>query len=249
MTIMKLHFYRLAAYMAMLMLPLNSLYAQSDIPGKVTDVYGNPIKDVEIRIENNLAGQTNEAGRFSLSVNDGDLLVFQSEGYLSEEFTWTGGDKAVITLKKDFFKQNRSVAYGIQGNYSQTAAISTVSGDDLAGIPTQVMSNGLDGKLSGLTVLHSSGEPGENIPLMLIRGKSTFVDNSYLVFVDGFEAEMDQLIPAEIETISILKDAASLATFGIRGANGVIWVTTKRGQSTNMQVNLESRVGLSQKFS
>ncbi|MFC2115856.1 SusC/RagA family TonB-linked outer membrane protein [Bacteroidota bacterium] len=243
---MKLSVIRLVAYLSLSFLPLYGLYAQSGIEGKVIDEFGNPVQNVEIKVGDKVAGQTNDAGRFSVEVNNGDILEFSCMGYLSKSFEWTGKDWPVVIMKKDFFKKASSIAYGIRNNHSQTAAISTVSGDELSGFPTQVLNTSLQGKLPGLTVLENSGEPGENYPMMLIRGKSTYQDNSYLVFVDGFESVMDPLIAEEIESISVLKDAAALAPFGMRGANGVIWLTTKKGQVSPMQVNLESRVGLSQ---
>ncbi len=246
MTKTKTFYSTIAFSFALLVLSFTSLRAQPDVSGKIIDAHGNPVNNVEIRIGETIAGESDDAGRFAVAANTGEILEFHKEGYFSKSFVLTEGAKPVIRLNKDPYEQNSPVAFGIQDNHSLTAAMSTVSGDELSRFPTQTMSTALAGRLSGLTVLQTSGEPGVNYPQMLIRGKGTYRDNSFLVFVDGFEAEMDHLIPEEIETISVLKDAAALAPFGMRGANGVLWVTTKKGMDSKMQVTVGSRAGISQ---
>jgi len=246
MTLFKLSILYSLTYLAVFLLSIPGLSAQQGIEAKVIDAYGNPLQKVEIRIADQLAGETNDAGRFSVQVNTGDMLKFSCPGYLSRSVEWGEGIRPVVVMHRDVFEGESPVAFGIMDKQSQTAAISTISGDKISGFPTQVLNTALQGRLPGLTVLENSGEPGENYPLMLIRGKSTYRDNSYLVFVDGFESLLDPMVAEEIESISILKDAAALAPFGMRGANGVIWVTTKKGQVSPMQVNLDSRMGLSQ---
>lgn len=131
-----------------------------------------------------------------------------------------------------------------------TAAVSTVNGNTLYQTATPSLTNTLFGRLAGLTVLQNSGEPGGDDASLGIRGNGSYGYGgfgSHKIFVDGFEVSYNyfrNIAPAEIETVSILKDAAALATFGMRGANGVIWVTTKRGISGKATVQVQTRTGI-----
>ncbi|RYE37095.1 MAG: SusC/RagA family TonB-linked outer membrane protein [Sphingobacteriaceae bacterium] len=138
------------------------------------------------------------------------------------------------------------------GKNSSTAAVSTVFGETLYQTPTPNLTKTLYGRLPGLTVAQGSGEPGYDNANLGIRGIGTYGVgtngyNTYKIFVDGFEVNQNYfsyLAPAEIESVSILKDAASLATFGMRGANGVIWVVTKRGKIGKPTIQFQARTGL-----
>ena len=111
-----------------------------------------------------------------------------------------------------------------------TNSVSSVSGEKLKKINTPFLSNTLFGQLSGLHVQQGGGSPGNtDFPSLFVRGRQTFQDNSVLVLVDGFESNWFTLLPDEIESVTVLKDAASLAQFGMDGANGVVMITTKRG--------------------
>jgi len=130
-----------------------------------------------------------------------------------------------------------------------TAAVSTVAGETLQKTRTANLSNTLYGRLPGLTVLQGSGKPGYDGASLSIRGLGTYNIPDLVVYVDGFQATysyFQYLSPAEIESVSILKDAAALATFGMKGANGVLWVTTKRGQARKPQVQLRVGTGIQQ---
>jgi TonB-linked SusC/RagA family outer membrane protein len=141
--------------------------------------------------------------------------------------------------------QNRllDVAYGRQTSESVTSAISTVYGAEMRKTFTPTLSNTLYGRLSGLTVMSGSGEPGYDAPSMLVRGMGTFNGSGMLIIVDGFEASFDNLSVEEIESVSVLKDAAAVALYGIRGANGVLLVTTKRGHDGKTKIALTARTG------
>jgi len=137
-----------------------------------------------------------------------------------------------------------------------TGAVSTVSGQTLYHTPTPNLTNTLYGRLAGLTVSQGPGEPGNDNAGLAVRGAGSyfgFVNSSpysrYKIFVDGFEVNANAvsgISPAEIDQVSILKDAASLATFGLRGSNGVIWITTKRGSVGKSTVTVQTRTGLQQ---
>ena len=129
---------------------------------------------------------------------------------------------------------------------TSTASVSSVSGDILYKTPLANLSNTLYGLLPGLTVSQGSGQPGYDAASFKIRGIGTYNSESYAIYVDGFQADFNYfqyLNPSEIESISILKDAAALAPFGMKGANGVLWVTTKRGKIGKPQIQLQVRTG------
>src|SRR3954469_14179421 len=130
-----------------------------------------------------------------------------------------------------------------------TSAISTVTGADLYKTPAANISNTLYGGLPGLTVMQGSGEPGYDGATITTRGIGTYDNNSLVIYVDGFQVTshyFQYLSPSEIATISVLKDAAALATFGMRGANGVLWVVTKRGQQSKPAIQFQVRSGIQQ---
>lgn len=137
------------------------------------------------------------------------------------------------------------VAYGQQDKLSTTAAISSIAGDDI-NVPTSSLSNILSGKIAGLTTILKSGEPGNDAATLYVRGLSSYNKNNVLVYVDGFQSSFEHLNTLEIESIAVLKDAAALYQFGIEGANGVVWITTKRGQEGNLKVNLQARTAFNQ---
>lgn len=132
-----------------------------------------------------------------------------------------------------------------------TSAISSASGEEIS-MPTSSLNNMLFGKLPGLTVQGTTGEPGYDAATLNIRGIGTYNSADIPIFVDGFQTNMSffqYLSPGEIESVSILKDAAALAPFGMRGANGVIWVTTKRGNVGKPTIQFQTRFGLQQPIS
>jgi len=146
--------------------------------------------------------------------------------------------------KTDSIKQ---IGYGSQASWITTSAISTVSGVDLQRSFTSNLGNTLYGQISGLTTMQGSNEPGVDAPSMYIRGINTYgTGRSILVMVDGIKGSIDQLIPEEIESISVLKDASATAIYGSRGANGVLLVTTKRGSVGPLSVKFSTQQGFTQ---
>lgn len=141
------------------------------------------------------------------------------------------------------------IAYGKQAEWKRTSAISTVYGEDLMKTTSVSIGNGLHGRIPGLTILQQSGEPGYdfNISNIYARGQSSYMgDQNILVFVDGFEAPLDRIAATEIESISFLKDASALALYGMRGANGVLLVTTKKGIISSPKIDIRLQTGIQQ---
>lgn len=131
-----------------------------------------------------------------------------------------------------------------------TGAVSSITGDDAFKTPTSNLTNTLYGRLAGLAVMQGSGQLGYDIASMTIRGKGTFnSDDSFTVYVDGFETDpsyVATLVPTEIDNVYVLKDAAALAVFGMKGANGVLWIETRRGEAGKVKVDLNLRHGWQQ---
>ena len=145
-----------------------------------------------------------------------------------------------------------SVAYGSQPEWKRTSSLSSISGEELLKTTSANVGNALQGRLPGLTLLQTSGEPGYdfNISNLSMRGRSTYTANSgMLVFVDGFESTIESLTASEIESVTLLKDAAALVLYGMRGANGVLLVTTKRGMDSrpDIKVRLQSGIQMAMK--
>ncbi len=139
---------------------------------------------------------------------------------------------------------SRPIAYGVQPAWKVTGALSTVGGSDLQKNFTTNLANTLFGRIPGLTVGQNGGEPGNDSPSLTGRGVGTFgPGRNLLVMVDGFESPFEQLSPDEIESISLLKDASATAIYGLRGANGVLLVTTKRGSDGPLVVNFSTQQG------
>lgn len=138
-----------------------------------------------------------------------------------------------------------SVAYGKQKKSSTTAAISTVTSDDIENASVTNSGNALYGKLSGLYVKQSAGTPGSDVPNLFIRGIGTNTGNTdVLILVDGIERGLDQVMLEDIESVSVLKDAAALSLYGVRGANGVVLITTKRGSNSKLKVGVDFDYGI-----
>lgn len=142
---------------------------------------------------------------------------------------------------------SKSVAYGIQPLWKISSSISSVSGEELEKSIVPNLANRLAGRINGLTVRQTNGEPGYDSPTLNIRGVNTFGSgSSILILIDGFEAPIDQLSPLEIESVEVLKDASATAMYGNRAANGVLLVTTKRGMTGPLKVNFNAIQGIHQ---
>lgn len=132
---------------------------------------------------------------------------------------------------------------------NNTGSVSTVSGETLYKMPAANLTNTLYGLLPGVSVIQGQGEPGNDAATIRIRGIGAYTYGSYTVFIDGFQSDMSYaqyLSPAEIESLSVLKDAAALAPFGMKGANGIIWIETKRGKIGKPQLDIRFRTGIQQ---
>lgn len=215
--------------------------AQNRITGKITDEKNYPLIGANVSIKNKKIGtSTDNLGRYTLAVSLNDTLVFSSIGYLRKEIRVTAFKDLNVQLAPESIQMDQVVVvgYGMQKLPTVTGSVSVVAGKDLVRTPVANVTNMLVGMAPGITGIQNTGEPGLNSTTLRIRGVATLNGSDPLVVIDGVQqpAEnpftmLNAIDANDIENISILKDASSTAVYGIRGANGVIIVTTKRGKT------------------
>ncbi len=215
-----------------------------NISGSVTDDEGNALIGVNIQVKGtNIGTSTDIDGQYSLpNVEEEATLVFSYVGYQRQEVTVDGRTTIDVRMMADaqLLDEVVVVGYGKQKKVNLTGAVSSITSEDLSVVPTANVSTLLYGNLPGLIPLQRSGEPGADNVSFSIRGFS-----NPLVVVDGIVGrDFSRLDPSEIESITILKDAASAAVYGVSGGNGVILVTTKRGESGKPVVSYTMNYGL-----
>ncbi|NLM19211.1 MAG: TonB-dependent receptor [Clostridiaceae bacterium] len=224
---------------------------QKIISGTITDENGEPIIGATVRDPNsNSAALTNIYGDFSISVpSDVHKLSISYVGFVSKEVGVTSGEHLKINME-ELVKELEEVVvvgYGTQRKVNLIGSVGTVSSSDLEQRPLTNISAALGGLVPGMMVVQGSGQPGKDGGNIRIRGVGTFGDSSPLVLIDGMIGDMDDINPADIENISVLKDAASSAIYGARAANGVILVTTKKGtQNKKTNITYENYFGWQQ---
>lgn len=220
-----------------------SVQQQGSISGTVVDSQGEPIIGASVVI---LGGKTVQGtvtdfdGNFTLNVAPGTQLKISYVGY--KELTVKAAKGMKITLEEEstMLQGVEVVAYGVQKKVTVTGALSSVKAEDLTRTPVSSVNNVLAGQLSGVTTVQTSGEPGADAAKIYVRGQGTWADSNPLIQVDGVEREMWDIDPNEIESITVLKDASATAVFGVRGANGVVLITTKRGAEGKAKISVNT---------
>ena len=219
------------------------------ITGTVVDAQG-PVIGASVVVKGTTNGvATDFDGNFSLNANPGQTLVVTYIGYLDKEVKVTASQShynITIAEDKQMLDEVVVIAYGQQKKVTITGAVSAVGGDELLKAPVASVANALQGKLPGMSVVQPSGMPGADEPVIRVRGTGSLNSAEPLVLVDGVERPFGQLDPNEIADISILKDASATAVFGVRGANGVILVTTKRGTPGKASVTVSASAAVQQ---
>lgn len=221
-----------------------SLIAQNrTIRGKVVDEKGAPFSGANVLIKNTSNGtQTNAEGNFSLTVSGAGkvTLVISATGYKSRELVTDGAQPVSVEMETAAGNLDDVVVIGYQAVPRRDVAgsVSSVSGKDIKDIPLSSAAEAITGRLAGVQVITTEGRPGAEILIRVRGGGSITQDNSPLYIVDGIQVEnaLSILSPQEIQTIDVLKDAASTAIYGARGANGVVIITTKGGREMKTQV-------------
>lgn len=224
------------------------MFAQSGtVSGIVTDAgTGMTVPGVSVLVKGTHAAvSTDIDGRYTISANNGDTLVFSFIGYASQEVMVTGTTMNV-QLKEASTQLDEVVVvgYGTQRRKDITGAVATISGEKFENRPTTQLGNLIQGQTAGVQVTSNGGKPGGGFNIR-IRGTSSINASSEPIYViDGVVTSDTRLLnPADIETISILKDASSAAIYGAQGANGVVLITTKQGKTDKPIINYETYVG------
>ena len=221
------------------------------ITGTVTDTYGDPLPGVTVMIKGTTQGTaTGSDGAFSLQVSDGNAtLVFSYVGFVTREIV-VGDQRAIrVTLNEDtqMIDEVVVIGYGVQRKVNLTGSVATVNVEkELESRPLTNLSMALSGAAPGLTVMQTSGRPNSDGATILIRGLGTLNSSGPLILVDGMEQGFAGVNPMDVATISVLKDAASCAIYGNRGANGVILITTKQGVKGKTNVNYSGNFSYNQ---
>ncbi|HPT42947.1 MAG TPA: SusC/RagA family TonB-linked outer membrane protein, partial [Paludibacteraceae bacterium] len=215
--------------------------------GKVIDEKGDPIIGANISIPNSSIGTvSNATGSFSLSVPAGSVVHVTYIGYVEQQFTVNSPSTMNITLKEDTKSLNELVVigYGVQKKSVVTAAISRVTAEQLNNTKPSRVEDVLKGKVSGVQITQSSGQPGSDSKVR-IRGIGTVNNSEPLYIVDGMPVDggINYLNPVDIQSVEILKDASSAAIYGARAANGVVLVTTKNGVAGKTKINYNVSYG------
>ena len=225
-----------------------SITGVNEVTGTVKDDRGEPLPGVNVMIKGTQTGTSTDAtGRFSIRVTqENAVLIFSFVGYQTQEIT-PGSQRVLdVTLLPDqkSLEEVVVIGYGTQKKTSLTAAVSTIGGDELSNLPIGELSNGLGGRLSGVINRQVSGQPGNDGANIYIRGIATTGSSAPLLIVDGIPRNYSQLDPNNIASFTVLKDAAAVAPYGVAGANGVILVTTKKGESGKSTISYNGYYGM-----
>lgn len=221
---------------------------QQQITGRVTDSLNAPIPGASVVIKGTQNGTVADAeGQYQIEAAPGDILVFQAIGYTTREVTIAEQTTVDVVLKvtQTDLDEVVVVAFGEQKKITTVGAQSTIKPKELKQ-PVANLSNLIAGRVAGIIGVQRSGEPGYDNAEIYIRGISTFTSSSPLILVDGVERSFNNIDPEDIASFSVLKDASATAVYGVRGANGVILIQTKKGQKGKVSINVEYDQGLTQ---
>jgi TonB-linked SusC/RagA family outer membrane protein len=234
-------------YLLMLfVLAFGNLYAQQTISGSVTDETG-PLPGVTVVEKGTGNGTvTDFDGNYTLTVSEDAVIVFSYIGFATQEISASSGSFDVaLSESANELDEIVVTGYGTQKKATLTGSIATIGGDDLEKSSSPNLGTALAGKVAGVFIDQNNGAPGADTPAVRIRGTNTFNNSSALVVIDGIPDRaggLARINPADIESISVLKDA-SAAIYGARAANGVILITTKRGSEGKAKVKITSNYG------
>lgn len=220
-----------------------------EIKGIIVDEKGEAIIGANIMIEGSSFGTiTDFDGNFKLDAPVNATITVSYIGYMPEKFKENGQSSYTIVLKEDTktLEEVVVIGYGTQKKVNLTGSVSMVTAEDIAARPVSSVTSGLQGMLPGVTIVNSTGQPGADNTSIRVRGLGTIGNANPLILIDGVEGDMSTLNPEDIQSISVLKDAASAAIYGARGANGVLLVTTKGldGKEQEPRINFNAYYGI-----
>jgi TonB-linked SusC/RagA family outer membrane protein len=225
---------------------LMSMHAQVSVTGTVLDTQNEPLVGASVAVKGTTNGTiTDIDGRFILKAPNGNVtFVFSFIGYDKQEIALKGRTTLKVILKENTktIDEVVVVGYGTQKKSSLTGSVSQIRGDELLKAPSTNVSSLLGGRLPGIQSVQTSGQPGEDQAALTIRGSIYGV--TYIV--DGMPRSINDIDPNDIETVSVLKDGASAAVYGLQGAGGVVIITTKKGHEGKSQITYSGTYGISQ---
>lgn len=234
------HFRLLILSLGLALVSLAAAARQVTVSGVVTDASGSALVGATVLVQGGSQGVTTDnKGQFTLNVPEGSVLDISFVGYEKQSVPVKTGAPMHITLQEEATQMGEVVVvgYGVQKKVNLTGAVSQILGDAIADKAAPNVLASLQGELPGVVVTQSSGQPGEEGFALQIRGHSSVNTISTLVLIDGIEGDLDMLNPNDIESISVLKDAASASIYGSKAAAGVILVTTKQGAAERVKVS------------
>lgn len=223
-----------------------SVQQSNQVTGIVTDANGDPIIGANVIEKGTTNGIISDLdGKFSIYVNPGAVLQVSYIGYVTREITVKDKSFLTVKLSEDTQALNEVVVvgYGIQRKVTTTGAVTKLEGEEINKMTVVNATKALQGLSPGITVVDRGGAPGSDDPEIYLRGVGTTGNAKPLVLVDGIEMSLSQIPSAEIENISVLKDAASASIYGSRAAHGVILVTTKRGKEGKVKLSYDGSIG------
>jgi TonB-linked SusC/RagA family outer membrane protein len=220
--------------------------SNSLVKGVVLDNQQIPLIGVSVSISGAKTGTiTDVNGNFSLDVANGSKIKISYMGYISQEIVANNQSNIRIILLEDTKSLDEIVVvgYGAQKKVNLTGSISTVSAKDLKSMPANNVASMMQGRMPGVTITQNSGQPGKEGITIRVRGVGTMNNSDPMVLVDGLESSMNDINPADIESITTLKDASASSIYGTRAANGVILITTKRGAEGKPKLSYSGYAG------
>ena len=241
----------LCKLLVLLLFPFVSVFAQNmNISGVVIDNEGLTMPGVSVAVKGTTTGTiTDIDGKYNIEVPKGSVLIFSFVGYTSQEVT-VGNESIVnITLNVSTVGLDEVVVvgYGTQSRRTITSAITKVGGEALENVPVNTIGEGLKGKVAGARFYSNNNTPGADVTIRIRGGSSINKSNDPLILVDGIEREFSGINPNDIESIEVLKDAASTAIYGSRASNGVILITTKTGSRAQApRITFEANIAMQQ---
>lgn len=237
---------KLALFFTLFFLGIGIVTAQTQVRGTVVDESGDPVIGATIQIRGTSEGTVTDIdGNFNLSAPSAGTLVISYVGFQTQEVPVSANVRVVLMADTQLLDEVMVVAYGTARRSSFTGSASTISTEKIVSRQTSNISNALTGQVAGLQATSNSGRPGGSATIRIRGIGSMYASNDPLYVVDGvpYDGDLATINSADIESITVLKDAASNALYGARGANGVILITTKRGKSGEAQINVNARWG------
>ena len=223
-----------------ILMSVSSVFGQAmkTLTGAVTDLSGEPLIGVSIVIKGTTNGTVTDIdGKYSLNIpseNKKATLIFTYVGYLKQEVLVAGKNTLNVVMKEDdkLLDEVVVVGYGVQKRVNMTGSVSSIKSEKMTTMPVANVSNALGGRVSGLVTQQATGEPGNDASTLYLRG-----NKNPLVLVDGIESEYNMINMEEVESVTLLKDASAGAPYGLKGANGVVLITTKRGGNSQGKIS------------